>query len=51
MKTNDLIQLLIIAGQYGIPAVIDVIKTWKKDEVTLEDIHDLLLNVKNPEDF
>lgn len=51
IKTVDLIQLLLIAGQYGIPAVIDILKTWKKEEVTLEDIHNLLMNVKNPEDF
>ena len=51
IDTADLIQLLIIASQYGIPAVIDVINTWKKDEITLEDIHNLLLNVKEPEEF
>lgn len=51
IKTAELIQLLIIAGQYGIPAVIDIIKTWKKEEITLEDIHNLIMNVKNPEDF
>ena len=51
INTSDLIQLLIIAGQYGIPAVLDVVKTWKKEEITLEDIHNLLLSVKDPEEF
>ena len=51
VNTADLIQLLIIAGQYGIPAVLEVVKTWKKEEITLEDIHNLLLNVKEPEEF
>lgn len=50
-NTSDLIQLLIIASQYGIPAVLEIIKTWKKDDITLEDIHNLLLSVKEPEDF
>ena len=51
MKTVDLIQLLLIAGQYGIPAVIDVLKTWKREDITFEDIHNLLLSVKDPEEF
>ncbi len=51
MKIADIITLLVIVGQNGVPAVMDIIKTWKKDEISLADIQNLLLNVKNPEEF
>ena len=51
MNTKLLIQVLTLALTYGIPAVINIVKTWDKDSVTAEDIEALKANLKRPEDY
>lgn len=51
MNIKELILILSLAAEYGVPAVLELVKTWKKDTVTADDIKALLNGVKNPEDF
>lgn len=51
MNTKLLIQVLTLALTYGIPAVLNIVKTWDKDSVTAEDIEALKANLKHPEDY
>lgn len=51
MDTRLLIQVLTLALTYGIPAVLDLVRTWDKDSVTAEDIEALKKNLKRPEEY
>lgn len=51
MNSREAIDLLTLAVTYGIPAVKELLETWTKDEVTLEDIEALLRDIKEPEEY
>lgn len=46
-----LMEVLLLAMQVGIPAVMDLIKTWDKDDITIEDFEELRLQIKQPADY
>ena len=43
-----IMELLSLVAQYGVPAVQNIISTWGKDSVTLEDIQALKSKIKHP---
>ena len=43
-----IMELLSLVAQYGVPAVQNIMATWGKDSVTLEDIQDLKSKIKHP---
>lgn len=44
-------EILEIAMQYGIPAILEAIKGWNKTEITQADIDSLPAMIKRPEDY
>lgn len=46
-----LMEVLVLAMQVGIPAVMDLIKTWDKDVITIEDFEELKRQIKKPEEY
>lgn len=46
-----LMEVLLLAMQVGIPAVMELIKTWDKDTITIEDFEELKKGIKTPEEY
>lgn len=52
MNSSSLMEILSLGIQYGLPAIVDIVKTWDSDkEVTIEDIKNLKLRFKNPSEY
>ncbi len=45
-STEVIITVLNYGLQYGVPAVLDIIEAWNKDEITDEDIDQLGLQME-----
>lgn len=43
--------VLELAMTYGIPAVLGIIKSWNKSEITQADIDALATMIKKPEEY
>lgn len=46
-----LVIVLELALKYGIPAVLEMIKTWKLDKITTADVKLLANRLKRPEEY
>lgn len=51
MNTQVLVTALELAAKYGVPAVLDIVRTWSKDTVTLEDVQQLESLVQPANDY
>ena len=51
IETTTVIKILELAATYGIPAIIEIINSYNKIELTLEDIEQLKNRVKKPEEY
>lgn len=51
MNKELAIQLLLLAAQFGPKMVLDIINTWDKENVTVEDIEKLKMLIKKPEEY
>ena len=51
INKSMLLFTLEIAADIGIPAVISAVEASEKEEITEQDIADLKLKIKKPEDY
>lgn len=51
MNVQVAIALLELAMKYGVPAVQEVLKTWGKSEITMDDVVALKSRIKEPEEY
>lgn len=50
INKNTVLEILVLALQIGVPAVKQLIETWDKEDITLEDIK-ALAEIKRPDEF
>lgn len=46
-----LLMVLELAVKYGIPAVAEMVRTWKLDKITTADVKLLAHRLKRPEEY
>lgn len=46
-----LLLVLELAVKYGIPAVVEMVRTWKLDKITAADVKLLANRLKRPEEY
>lgn len=46
-----LLMVLELAVKYGIPAVVEMVRTWKLDKITTADVKLLAHRLKRPEEY
>jgi len=46
-----IISAVMLAIEKGVPATLDILNNWEKEEITLEDIQALRGLVRPPEDY
>lgn len=46
-----LLMVLELAVKYGIPAVAEMVRTWKLDKITTADVKLLANRLKRPEEY
>lgn len=51
MDAKALIQLLLLAQEVGVPAVVSAVGTLGKDTLTATDITELIASIKPPESY
>ena len=45
------LRVLDIAAEFGIPALQQILKTWNKSAITMQDLDELKEKVKKPDDY
>ena len=51
MNAQVAVAILELALEKGVPAVISIMQSWNKEEITVEDIQDLREGMKPPGEF
>lgn len=52
MQVAVILSILSLAARYGVDAVIDIVKEWRREStITLEDVQEMEQRFKDPESY